>query len=89
MSIQPIRLFGDPVLVTAASPVVDFDKELRKLPVIMITTTDQPDEVDLCHDLGCNNYLVKPIDYDKFVDAITQLGLFLKIIQVPDLFKTK
>ncbi|CAB4745795.1 MAG: peptide deformylase [Actinobacteria bacterium] len=31
MSIQPIRLFGDPVLVTAASPVVDFDKELRKL----------------------------------------------------------
>ena len=31
MSIQQIRLFGDPVLVTPASPVVDFDKELRKL----------------------------------------------------------
>lgn len=31
MSLQQIRLFGDPVLVTAASPVVDFDKELRKL----------------------------------------------------------
>jgi peptide deformylase len=31
MSIQKIRLFGDPVLVTPASPVVDFDKELRKL----------------------------------------------------------
>lgn len=31
MSIQPIRLFGDPVLVTPAAPVVDFDKELRKL----------------------------------------------------------
>jgi peptide deformylase len=31
MSIQPIRLFGDPVLVTPASPVIDFDKELRKL----------------------------------------------------------
>ncbi|MEN9698622.1 MAG: hypothetical protein RL448_577 [Actinomycetota bacterium] len=31
MSIQPIRLFGDPVLTTPASPVVDFDKELRKL----------------------------------------------------------
>ena len=31
MSIQPIRHFGDPVLVTPASPVVDFDKELRKL----------------------------------------------------------
>lgn len=31
MSIQPIRLFGDPVLVTPATPVVDFDKELRNL----------------------------------------------------------
>ena len=31
MSIQPIRLFGDPVLVTPAAPVVDFDKELRNL----------------------------------------------------------
>jgi peptide deformylase len=31
MSIQPIRLFGDPVLITPAAPVVDFDKELRKL----------------------------------------------------------
>ncbi|MTA48375.1 MAG: peptide deformylase, partial [Actinobacteria bacterium] len=31
MSIQPIRLFGDPVLLTPAAPVVDFDKELRKL----------------------------------------------------------
>ena len=31
MSIQPIRLFGDPVLVTPSSPVVDFDKELRVL----------------------------------------------------------
>jgi len=31
MSIQPIRLFGDPVLVTPSAPVVDFDKELRVL----------------------------------------------------------
>ena len=31
MAIQPIRLFGDPVLVTPAEPVIDFDKELRNL----------------------------------------------------------
>jgi peptide deformylase len=40
MSIQPIRLFGDPVLVTPASPVVDFDKELRTL-VADLTQTMQ------------------------------------------------
>ena len=40
MAIQPIRLFGDPVLVTPASEVVDFDKELRQL-VADLTQTMQ------------------------------------------------
>ena len=38
MAIQPIRLFGDPVLVTAATPVIDFDKELRQLVTDLIET---------------------------------------------------
>lgn len=44
------------------------DQELRKIPVCMFTTTDDPSEVERCHALGCNNYIVKPIDYDKFSD---------------------
>lgn len=59
--------------------------ELRKLPVCMLTTTDDPREVSRCHDLGCNNYIVKPVDYDKFADAIRQLGLFISLVEVPDL----
>ena len=59
------------------------DEQLRKIPVIMITTTDDPREVELCHLLGCSNYITKPLDYDKFVNAIRQLGLFLMIVQVP------
>lgn len=62
---------------------VKADPELRKLPVIMVTTTDDPREVAHCHALGCNNYIAKPIDYDKFVTAIRQLGLFLAVVQVP------
>jgi CheY-like chemotaxis protein len=59
------------------------DRELRKIPVIMVTTTDDPREVEHCHLLGCSNYITKPVDYDKFVNAIRQLGLFLMIVQVP------
>jgi len=59
------------------------DKELRKIPVIMITTTDDPREVEHCHSLGCSNYIAKPIDYDKFVESIRQLGLFLAVVEVP------
>lgn len=61
------------------------DEELRKMPVIMLTTTDDPREVERCHGLGCSNYIVKPVDYDKFAEAITQLGLFVSLVEVPKL----
>ncbi|MEK7684219.1 MAG: response regulator [Verrucomicrobiota bacterium] len=59
------------------------DPELRKIPVLMLTTTDDPREVERCHALGCSNYIVKPVDYDKFAEAIKQLGLFITLVQVP------
>jgi len=61
------------------------DEELRKIPVIMLTTTDDPREVDACHRLGCSHYIVKPVEYDKFSATLGQLGLFLKIVQVPQI----
>lgn len=60
------------------------DPELRKIPVSMLTTTDDPREVERCHALGCNNYIVKPVDYEKFSEAIRQLGLFVSLVQVPE-----
>ena len=62
---------------------VKADQELCKIPVIMITTTDDPREVEKCHRLGCNNYITKPIEYEGFVNAIRQLGLFLAVVAVP------
>lgn len=61
------------------------DSELRKLPVIMITTTNDPRDIETCHDFGCSNYIVKPVDYDHFIESIKQLGLFLMVIEVPQL----
>jgi DNA-binding NarL/FixJ family response regulator len=49
----------------------------------MLTTTDDPREVQRCYDLGCSSYVTKPVDYDRFVEAIRRLGLFLSIVQVP------
>jgi CheY-like chemotaxis protein len=60
------------------------DAELKKIPVIMLTTTDDPREVERCHALGCNNYIVKPVDYQKFSEAIQQLGMFVALMQVPE-----
>ena len=59
------------------------DPELRKLPIIMLTTTDDTREVERCHELGCSVYIQKPIDYDKFAEAIRRLGLFVPLMLVP------
>ncbi|HVW22144.1 MAG TPA: response regulator [Opitutaceae bacterium] len=59
------------------------DPELRKVPVIMLTTTDDQREVDRCHALGCNVYLRKPVDYDEFTEAIRRLGGLVSFAQMP------
>jgi Response regulator containing CheY-like receiver, AAA-type ATPase, and DNA-binding domains len=63
------------------------DAALRKIPVIMLTTTDDPREVRRCHELGCNNYIVKPVDYEKFADVVKNLGLFISLVEVPEIEK--
>jgi CheY-like chemotaxis protein len=59
------------------------DPRTDQLPVIVLTTTDDPREVRRCYDLGCSSYVTKPVEYDRFVEAIRRLGLFLSIVQVP------
>jgi CheY-like chemotaxis protein len=56
----------------------------RRIPVIVLTTTDDPREIDRCYDLGCNVYLTKPVDYDEFCEAIRKLGLFLSVVAIPN-----
>ncbi|HLP76735.1 MAG TPA: response regulator [Candidatus Paceibacterota bacterium] len=60
------------------------DPDLRRIPVIMLTTTDDPREVERCHDIGCSSYIVKPVDYEKFAEAIKSLGLYISLVQVPE-----
>jgi CheY-like chemotaxis protein len=61
------------------------DPELRKIPILMLTTTDDPREVERCHALGCSNYVVKPVDYEQFADAISRIGNFIMLVRVPEL----
>jgi len=60
------------------------NEHLRVSPVVVLTTTDDKSEIQRCYDLGCNVYITKPVDYEKFAHAIQQLGLFVYVIQVPE-----
>lgn len=55
---------------------------LQDLLVMMLTTTDDPREVEYCYQLGCNVYVTKPVDFKKFADTLQRIGLFLQIVKV-------
>ena len=61
------------------------DDALKRTPVVVLTTTDDKVEIQRCYDLGCNVYITKPVNYESFAQAIRQLGLFLSVIQVPEI----
>jgi CheY-like chemotaxis protein len=85
---QPILL-----LLDIKMPRVDGVEVLKQLksnpqtaliPVIVLTTTDDPREIQKCYELGCSVYITKPVDYQAFVDAVHRLGLFLQVVRVPE-----
>jgi len=60
------------------------DERTKRIPVIILTTTDDTREVARCYELGCNVYVTKPVDYEQFSDAIRKLGLFMAVLMIPD-----
>jgi CheY-like chemotaxis protein len=60
------------------------DERTKRIPVVILTTTDDTREVSRCYDLGCSVYVTKPVDYQQFSEAIRKLGLFLSVVTIPD-----
>jgi CheY-like chemotaxis protein len=59
------------------------DERTKHIPVVVLTTTEDPREVSRCYGLGCNVYITKPVDYEQFSEAVRKLGLFLSVVTVP------
>jgi CheY-like chemotaxis protein len=59
------------------------DARLTRIPVIVLTTTDDPVEVDRCYALGAAACIVKPLDSVAFSDAVQRLAQFLMAARIP------
>ncbi len=60
------------------------DEKLRRIPVVVLTTSRQEQDVVESFDLGVAGYIVKPATYNKFVEAIRTLDLYWTLSEVPD-----
>ena len=65
------KVDGKEVLVRIKS-----DVRTRKIPVIMLTSSKEQNDVVESYDLGVNSYIVKPVDFERFVTAVQQLGMY-------------
>ncbi len=59
------------------------DTKLREIPVIMLTSTDDQREINECYSLGCNLYVPKPVEFDRFSETVRKLGLMIGLIAAP------
>ncbi|PWC35582.1 response regulator [Azospirillum sp. TSO22-1] len=57
--------------------------ETRRVPVVVLTTSDETTDVGGCYDLGVNSYIRKPVAFDAFNDVVNQLGLYWLVTNTP------
>ena len=57
----------------------------QRIPVIVLTTTDVPEDVARCYDLGCNVFITKPVEFNAFAESVRRVGLLLSVIAIPDM----
>ncbi len=60
------------------------DERTRKIPVIILTSSREDPDIKRCYELGVNSYVVKPVEFDDFVKAVSDIGLYWMILnQLP------
>jgi chemotaxis family two-component system response regulator Rcp1 len=61
------------------------DEKLKSLPVVVLTTSQEAKDIEQMYKLRCNSYITKPVDFNNFVQAISQLaGYWLTLVVLPD-----
>ena len=59
------------------------DDTLKNIPTFMMSSTDDPGVIDICHVIGCSKYIVKPKNYDQLKETISELGYHLNEEVIP------
>jgi two-component system, response regulator len=59
------------------------DEKTRSIPVVIVTSSREDPDIKQAYALGANSYVVKPVDFEKFQESITRLGLYWLVVNQP------
>lgn len=75
------KINGHKVLAT-----IKQDRKLAKIPIIILTTSRKEDDVNLSYELGCNSFLIKPVDIEGFAEVLQSVeSYWLKLVVLPSI----
>ena len=59
------------------------DERAKKIPVVILTSSKEDPDIEKCYSLGANSYIVKPVEFDKFVNTVDELVLYWLVLNQP------
>jgi two-component system response regulator len=63
--------------------IVKSDERTSHIPIVIVTSSNQEPDIKEAYKLGVNSYVVKPVDFDQFIGAMSSLGLYWLLVNVP------
>jgi two-component system response regulator len=58
-------------------------EETKKIPVVVLTSSKEHPDIEKCYELGVNSYIVKPVEFNNFIKAVSDLGLYWLLLNQP------
>ena len=57
--------------------------DTHKIPVVVLTSSKEEPDIDKCYELGANSYIVKPVGFENFAAAVTEIGMYWALLNQP------
>lgn len=62
---------------------VKSDEVTKKIPIVILTSSKEDPDLSNCYKLGANSYIVKPVEFDSFINTVTELGMYWMLLNQP------